>query len=215
MSQYSSTPPASLYEIRPVDSKTANALVVEHHYLHRRASTMYAWGLFEKEVLRGVIIYGKPASPAPCKGVCGPEEASHVIELTRLWCADDVVRNSESWLIGSTLKMLPTEFDIIISYAELDAGHTGLVYRASNWLFTGKSSKHIDWVLDGEAGKHVRHRLDEVGGIKKAKEVYGERLQPIDRPRKNRYVFFRGSKTRRRELRNKLRYSVQEYSEAS
>jgi hypothetical protein len=35
------------YVIKQIDSKSANLMVVENHYLHRKASTMFAFGLFD------------------------------------------------------------------------------------------------------------------------------------------------------------------------
>jgi hypothetical protein len=199
------------YEIERITGKRANQLTIANHYLGRQASTMFAFGLFDGLELIGTIIYGKPASPSLCKGVCGPEESPQVIELTRLWIADGTPKNTESYLIGRTLKMLPKEHDIIVSYAEIGAGHVGTVYQATNWIYTGLSDRHVEWRLDGEIGQHTRHLFDEHGGVKLAKEVYGDRLQRHERGRKHRYIFFTGSKSRRAELKRKLRYAVQPY----
>lgn len=201
------------YLVKEIPSQVATEMVVEFHYLHRRASSMYSFGLFEGGggEMVGCIIYGKPASQALCKGVCGPEESGNVIELTRLWIADVTPRNAESFLIGQSLRMLPTDKDIIVSYAEIGAGHVGVVYQATNWLYTGMSDKHVEWRLDGKSGSHSRHLFDEHGGVNGAKAFYGERLQRAERPRKHRYVMFRGSKKRKRELMGKLRYEVKPY----
>jgi hypothetical protein len=199
------------YEIEQIPSRVANELVVANHYLHRSASTMFAYGLYDGLHLVGCIIYGKPANQQLCKGVCGPEESDRVIELTRLWIEDGTPKNTESYLIGNSLKMLPPEYDILVSYAEIGAGHVGTVYQATNWIYTGMSDKHVEWVLDGQAGKHSRHLFDEVGGTAKAKEIYGDRLQQVQRPRKHRYIMLRGNKTRRKELTRKLRYKVLPY----
>lgn len=188
------------------------AMVVENHYLHRRASAMHCYGLFDGEEMIGCVVYGKPASHALCKGVCGPEEAHRVIELTRLWIKDGTPKNTESFLIGNSLRQLPKDKDIIVSYAEIGAGHVGTVYQATNWIYTGMSDRHVEWRLDGMSGAHSRHLFDEHGGVNGAKEFYGARLQRHERPRKHRYVFFNtGSKRRRKELREKLRYEVQPY----
>jgi hypothetical protein len=53
--------------------------------------------------------------------------------------------------------------------------------------------------------------FDEHGGVDGAKEFYGDRLQKHERGRKHRYVMFRGSKFRRKELLSKLRYGLQDY----
>jgi hypothetical protein len=200
------------YVVEPITSKMANGLVVTNHYLHRKASTMFAFGLFDGMELIGTIIYGKPASPSLCKGVCGVDEALRVIELTRLWVQDKTPKNTESFFIGKTLRMLPQDFDIIVSYAEIDAGHRGIVYQATNWIYTGLSDRHVQWQLESHGNKHSRHLFDEHGGINGAKAFYGDALQRVERPRKHRYVFFNTSnKRRKKELMAKLRYKIQPY----
>ena len=207
--------PKDIYTVAPISSKDANAMTIESHYLHRRAQSMFCFGLFSGEEMLGVVIWGKPASPWPCRGICGPEEASSVIELTRLWISDTSVKNAESFLIASSIRMLPIEYDILLSYAEIGAGHVGTVYQATNWLFTGMSDRHVEWWLDGLPPSHSRHAFDSVGGVKNAKLVYGERMTRHERPRKNRYVMFRGSKKRRKELASKLRYKIMPYPKAT
>lgn len=121
---------------------------------------MFAFGLLQGDELIGCVIWGKPASPWPCRGICGPEEAGHVLELTRLWIDDKSVKNAESFLIASSIKMLPEKYDILLSYAEIQQGHVGVVYQATNWLFTGMSDKHLEWWLDGKPLKHSRGDVD-------------------------------------------------------
>ncbi len=203
--------PRDLYEIRPVSPRTAQDMVVESHYLHRRASCMFAFGLYEGDYLIGCVIWGKPASPFPCRGIAGIEEAARVLELTRLWIDDESVSNAESFLIAGSIKLLPPEFDILLSYAEIGAGHVGTVYQATNWLFTGMSDRHVEWWIDGKPLSHSRHAFDLAGGVKAAKEMYGDRMTRMERPRKNRYIMFRGSKKRKKELMSKLRYPVLPY----
>lgn len=211
MSQSTNQSPLE-YRIERIPSTLANQVVVANHYLHRKAPASYAYGLFDGQHLLGTIIYGKPASPSLCRGVCGPEETSRVIELTRLWIADETPKNTESFLIGRTLRMLPPEFDIVVSYAEIGAGHVGTVYQATNWIYTGLSDRHVDYRIDGlQSGKHSRHLFDEFGGIEGAKKALGDRLIKTERPRKHRYVYFLGSPRRRRDLRKKLRYEIQPY----
>jgi hypothetical protein len=200
------------YTIKEISSQEATKMVVENHYLHRRASTMFAYGLFDGEEMIGCVIYGKPASNSLCVGVCGPDESNQVLELTRLWIADGTPKNTESYLIGRSLRLLPEEKDIVVSYAEIDAGHIGVVYQATNWIYTGMSDRHVEWRLDGKSGSHSRHIFDQHGGVNGAKEFYGERLERHERPRKHRYVYFNTkSKSRKQELMAKLRYKVQPY----
>ena len=201
------------YEVHPISSKEATEVIVRNHYLHRRGPASSCFGLFDEwGSLVGVITYGTPASPSLCKGVAGEDEVSHVTELTRLWIADITPKNAESFLIGKSLRMLPQEKDIVVSFAEIRAGHVGTVYQATNWIYTGLSDRHVEWHVDGvESSKHGRHLFDEFGGVEGAKKVLGDRLVRTERPRKHRYVFLRGSKSRRKELLSKLRYEPQPY----
>jgi hypothetical protein len=172
---------------------------------------MYAFGLFDGMELVGTIIYGKPASPSLCVGIAGKEESKSVIELTRLWIKDDTPKNTESYLIGQTLRMLPSEHDVVVSYAEIGAGHSGIVYQATNWIYTGLSDRHVEWRLDGQSNQHSRHLFDEHGGVEAAKKFFGERLIKYERGRKHRYIYFTGSKKRKKYLLSKLRYEIKPY----
>lgn len=201
------------YEVHPISYRDAMEVVVAHHYLHRKAPASYSFGLFdEMGSLVGVVTYGTPASRSLCVGLAGEEEAGNVLELTRLWVADVTPKNAESYLIGHSLKQLPDGKDLIVSYAEIEAGHVGTVYQATNWLYTGLSDRHVEWRIDGvKSSQHTRHFFDQYGSIEKAKEALGDRLVRAERGRKHRYVFVRGGRGRRRELLSKLRYEVQPY----
>ena len=186
-------------------------LIVKNHYLHRKAPCSQAFGLFENDgSVAGVVTYGTPASRAVQKGLCGIEEANNVLELTRLWIKDGTPKNVESFLIGNTLPLV--EKEIVVSYAEVEQGHLGIVYQATNWFYTGLSDKHSMWIIQGTDGKHRRHIFDSYGGINEAKKILGDKMVRGERPRKHRYVFFNASnKKRKRYLLSKLRYELQPY----
>lgn len=202
------------YYIKKIENKVANEVVKEYHYLERKAPTIQSYGLFEIKTNKmvGVIIYGKPASSSLCEGICGKEYSKDVVELTRLWIEDTTPGNAESFLIGNTIKLL--EQDIVVSFAEMGVGHTGMIYQATNFIYTGLSAKRRDLVFkdaDMNNNKHGRHLLDQYGGWVKAKEAIGDKLMYIDRPRKHRYIYFNCKGKRRIELLSKLRYSIEKY----
>lgn len=58
-----------------------------------------------------------------------------VLELNRLWVDDRLPRNTESWFVARSLRLLPPR--IIVSYADLAQGHSGYVYRALNFDYAG------------------------------------------------------------------------------
>ena len=120
--------------IATLDSKRAAKLVVTNHYLHRRPPISHAFGIYAGASLMGVVTYGTPASRHLQKSAC-PEQPDAVIELNRLWLDDELPRNSESWFVSRTLKMLPPR--IVVSYADPLFGHFGYIYRALNFHYAG------------------------------------------------------------------------------
>lgn len=191
-----------LYETNPITSKEATEIVVKNHYLHRKSHVTSAFGLFEKETGRivGVITYGIPASPRVAEGICGVDEKLNVLELTRLWIEDGTPKNAESFLIGNTLRLLDRE--IILSYSEIEVGHVGTVYQATNFLYLGLTEKRTNRVkTDGSTKKHNRHEC-----------LVKEDTMLVDRPRKHRYVYINTkNKRRRKEIIEKIRYRQQFY----
>lgn len=142
------------YYIERIDYQTAMEIVKKYHYLHRVAPCSVAFGLFEKKtnLIVGCITYGVSSSSTLLKGICGEEEMHNVYELTRLWIKDGTPKNSESFLIGNTIKKLDKE--IIVSFSEKDKGHTGIVYQASNFLYCGLSARFTDPVVEGLENQH-------------------------------------------------------------
>lgn len=199
-----------IYTIKPITYQEAMDIVVANHYLHRRAPCSFAFGLFENETndIAGVIVYGTPSSSTLRAGLCGVEEKNNVIELTRLWIKDGTPKNTESFLIGNTLSRVNKE--IIVSFAEIQQGHLGIVYQATNWIYTGLSAKRSNWTIKG-VNKHCQTIADKHTSAQ-LREIYGEDFKLVDRPRKHRYVFFNTkSKKRKKELISKLRYGILPY----
>lgn len=208
------------YFIRKIDNNVAQSVVKREHYLHRVAPCSYAYGLFEKKYLNmfgewdgemvGVILYGSPASPSLVEGLCGKDEVGNVVELTRLWIKDGTEKNVESYLIGNTLRLLPV--DIVVSFADpsCDGKHVGYVYQATNWIYTGMSVKRRDRKIPND----TRHSRTVTNGMNLEQMIakYGDTLELEDRAQKHRYVYFNGSKKRKKELLAKLRYPILPYS---
>ena len=199
------------YHIKEIPRKQAQDIVVKYHYLHRKAPCSFSFGLFLGGELKGVILYGTPSSAPLRKGICGEEEKNNVLELTRLWVADDVPKNGESYLIGGTLRKVDKE--IIVSYADTAQGHVGTVYQATNWIYTGLSAKRMNWTIQG-VDKHCQTIADKYTADE-LRATYGDSFSLQPRSRKHRYVFFNAkSKKRKKELLKKLNYKATEYPKA-
>jgi len=198
------------YKIRQIDYSTAMAVIVREHYLHRKAPCSVAFGLFLGDDLKGVVCYGTPSSAPLRSGIAGPEHACNVAELTRLWVCDSVPRNGESYLIGRTVGKAGKE--IVVSFAEIQQGHVGIVYQATNWIYTGLSAKRTNWTIDGMS-KHCQTLADKYTASEIRAE-FGDRFSLQDRPRKHRYVFINAKGRRRAEIFASLRYRPEPYPKA-
>jgi hypothetical protein len=201
--------PKSLFYIEQINYKAAMNLVIKNHYLHRKAPCSFAFGLFCNtcDNIVGVVVYGTPSSAPLRAGICGLDEKDNVIELTRLWIKDGTPKNTESFLIGNTINKVDKE--IIVSYAEIQQGHTGIVYQATNWIYTGLSAKRTNWTIEGN-DKHCQTIADKYTAVE-IREKYGDKFSLVDRPRKHRYVYFNCKPKRKKELFGKLKYSVWPY----
>lgn len=101
----------------------------------------YCFGLFnEEEEMIGAVIYGKLAMCNQWKPYGSCEE--DVIELRRLCCIDKTPKNTESRFIGLTLRWLKKNTNIkkVVSYADPNYGHEGIIYKASNFNYIGTSA---------------------------------------------------------------------------
>jgi hypothetical protein len=202
------------YYIERISYTQAMEIAVAKHYLHRKSNCSLAFGLFHKNSLDclGIIVYGNSPSVSLLQSICGPDEAKNVYELTRLWVDDSVPKNGESFLIGRTLRMLDKE--IVVSFADSSFNHVGLVYQATNWIYTGLSHKLRVPKIVGMEDKHhssFARGLNRAGLIEK----YGEEnVYYVNSPRKHRYIYIAASKKRKRELLSKLRYESLPYPKA-
>jgi len=199
------------YCIKRIDYHTAMKIIVEKHYLHRKAPCSIAFGLFLDDECKGVVVYGTPSSAPLRRGIAGDDNVNNVVELTRLWVCDSVPRNGESFLIGNTIKQCGKE--IVVSYAEIEQGHLGIVYQATNWYYTGLSAKRTNWVVDG-IDRHCQTIADKYSS-QELKELYGDKFSLKPRPRKHRYVFLNAKGKRKKELLQSLKYKIMPYPKNS
>ena len=200
------------YSVAPIQAQDAKYLILNVHYAKRKPSISYAFGLFNLGQLVGVVTYGTPASSTLLRGICGEDWARHVLELNRLVLVNNQPHEA-SRLVGASLKLLPKP-SIVVSYADTKQNHEGIVYQATNFMYTGLSSKFRDPVVRGLEHQHhatYAHGLTN----KQLIEKYGaENVYFIDRSRKHRYIYLTGSKTQRKQMLKNLRYVIQPYPKA-
>ena len=144
------------YDVRLVERNDIKDFIEKYHYSHNINGLIsdYCFGLFNGNIMIGAMIYGKMAMANQWKKYAVNENSdqSSVIELRRLVLIDDTLKNSESFFIAKTLKWLKknTNVEVIISYADPNYGHVGTVYKASNFVFLGKTSPGKVIIFNGK-----------------------------------------------------------------
>lgn len=173
----------SVFEIGP---DSVNEMLSRWHYLGKVHGIIHAYGHEE-----GCLAFTNLRSRVMEKKL--RDEGIVPIELARM-----VGKPGHSWAMSSLmskaigiLKAL-REYDVVVTYADPFAGHDGMVYRAANWIWVGKSVRdgHPIFVIDG---KNVSPRTlyDRIGtsSVSVVEEYYGSRVQVVKKDRKDRFIY--------------------------
>lgn len=133
------------------DHSEAVALVKQLHYARSAPNTStYRHGLYRTDSepfrgdLLGVAIW-LPPTRAAAETVAGNWRG--VLALSRLVIAPTVPTNGASFLLGRSMRMIDrTVWPVLVTYADTAQGHTGAIYRATNWQEVGPVPAGDTWV---------------------------------------------------------------------
>lgn len=193
-------------KVRPISKSIAQRVVEAKHY-HKSIGIFWeGFGLYDGSQLVGVACYGQP-SPA-IQSHAFKDRDFRLYELTRL-VVDRGIKNAASFLIGQSLKLLSQKPCAVISYADEAHGHVGIVYQATNWLYTGSVVAHEPLYLIEGKKVHAMSLRDSgiTSKIAWAKENGIEIIKPSP---KHRYFYVVGNKKQKKEMISKLNYDIVE-----
>jgi hypothetical protein len=206
-------PRVSEMQVAPVSMKDTLEFCSRYHYTERAGHAMWRWGLWHGPILYGVIAYNWP-SPVAAAAVFGKGYEQNVLHIGRLSLPDHAPRNSESRLIGQSLRQLELahpEIWAVLTYAATDQGHIGYVYQATNAIYTGCGGDGVSY--RDENGRHRSPRSTIAGSAGRITKTEARKRgwTVHEAGSKHRYVYILGSKTQRRQRMNLLRYPVLPY----
>ena len=189
-----SSPSTTLHSIKvqPVPFVAAKRLLMRHHYLHSLpGGTMLSFGVFLGDRLLGVITFG--AGPQMTHSLVTGAKRGDCLALTRLWISDELPANSESRTLGVILRSLKryTHIKFLVTYADPAYSHTGTIYQATGWLYTGLSEATPSYdVGDGKA-THSRS-FGQIYGSHSLKYLAtrGVKVKVVPQTAKHRYIYF-------------------------
>jgi hypothetical protein len=118
-------------------SQGASKVAVARHGL-------YPAGLFGE--LSGVALWLPPIVAAARK--VGGDDWRGVLSLTRLAVLPGMPTNAASFLLGRSMKLIDRErWPILVTFADTRLGHTGAIYKATNWRCDGPVAAGATWML--------------------------------------------------------------------
>lgn len=184
-----------------VTKSQADVFVTRKHYSRKAPIFWAGFGLVIDGMLEGVAVYGQPSPPIQRHAF--RDRDFRLYELARL-VVQTTQRNAASYLVGRSLKMLPSPC-AVVSYADTERGHAGIIYQATNWLYTGATVSHDhSYLIDGER-VHPMTLRDR--GISNPKEwARSNGIKTVPPMEKHRYFYLVGNRKDRRAMMEKLKY---------
>lgn len=127
--------------IKVIPSKLANDFVKKHHYSGKVVqNSQLHFGAFLDGKLHGVLQYGPSMDKKKIIGLVNDTGWNDFLELNRMAFDDYLPRNSESYCIGKSLRLIKKNaphVKWVISFADAAQCGDGTIYRASNFVLTG------------------------------------------------------------------------------
>lgn len=131
-------------------SKEAAEYAVKNWHYSRclPVGKLVKFGVWEEGKFIGVVIFSRGASPN--LGTALELDQTEVCELTRVALNSHKAPVSQIVALTLTeLKKLNPALRAVISFADPKEGHTGGIYKAGNWVYTGKSNSVTEYFIEG------------------------------------------------------------------
>lgn len=185
--------------VKDAPLKLARELVRQHHYAKGASKlAVYLHGLFNKNtgVMHGVA-WWIPPTRAACESV-NRENWKKVLSLSRMVMVPETPKNACSFLLSRSIKIIRAEgrFVSLVTYADESQGHTGNVYKASNFIYVGRTGPTPKWV-DPVSGRQVSSKAN-VSRTKEKMESLG--FKKVGSFYKHKYVMHLKCKTYKSSL---------------
>lgn len=162
------------YVVHEGSRRLAVEMIERFHYAGGGANTStYVHGMYLKGspwICAGIAWWIPPTRQAAAASFGDPEG---VLALSRLVVDPRVPKNGASFLLGRSMAQIDRgRWPCLVTYADEWRGHTGAIYRATNWEYCGKTRPEPVWVKDGrmvsrKAGPRTRttKEMQDLGAI--------------------------------------------------
>lgn len=113
------------------------------------AGKMNVLGVWEDEKYIGCVIFSYGSNPNLCKQYGLIQQKC--VELTRVALCNH--KNPVTKIVSIAIKMLRKknpDLQLIVSYADPEQDHVGIIYQGGNWVFVGVSVKATKYIINGK-----------------------------------------------------------------
>ena len=127
-------------ELKVIPAKIANDFIKKHHYSGKVVNnSCLHFGAFLDGKLHGVMSYGPSLDKQKMLGLVEGTGWNEFLELNRMAFDDYLPRNSESYCIAKSIKLIKKnapQIKWIVSFSDGCSCGDGTIYRASNFVLT-------------------------------------------------------------------------------
>lgn len=177
-----------------------------------------------KEFLGGVSVFGLTAGNRVTESVCGKAYADRVLVLVRGACCFWTPKNSGSFIVAAACKLMAGRgYPVVVSFADPTCFEQGVILRAANFKFCGRSSPSQQYQTpDGKT--HDSRQIsgltrDRRGGVLRYRRTRAQQRQLLEEQGcvffpgvpKLRFVLISGDRRTKRVLTKALRWKVEPY----
>ena len=200
------------FTVEAVPKKAVTSFIEKWHYSHyaggiqhRQCFALYSPdGKFGLPRMIGCMIYGQPAM-SNTAAKYHPDNPDRCWELRRFVCIDDTPKNAESYFISQCHKWIKqnTDVEVIVSFADLEEGHEGIIYKASNFHYLGQTSGGSKLMVDGvlRHNRSLNQSKRTFGRTLKRRYLAGDKdVYQVKTKPKNIYVYYLNKKIKKKLL---------------
>jgi len=165
-------------EVCQVPVKEIRRQIVTGHYSGVMPdATQEAFAAYFEGVVVGAVAYGPGGNSKTFGAVIEGFDSSNARELIRLWVHPEAPKNTASFVVSRSLKMLPESVGLVVSFADSGQGHQGYVYQSLNFYYLGMSAEGIRYA--DKTGTEVTARLANIYKIRNPEKFGKMKLSEI------------------------------------
>lgn len=175
------------YEVKslPFTKDLGDFIKANHYSKSYLNSVKYCFGLFEGEILIGVCTFSNFSRNQATR------KYERKLELSRFVLKQPSLPNTATYFMGYCLRWLKkkTQLEGIISYADPTEGHSGTIYKASNFTLLGKTSPSYHYTLNEER-IHKKKVWRDAKKLGLTERQYALNLSLVRVPEESKLVFY-------------------------